>query len=191
MADVLPSAVRPPASRWTCRSAGRSGNPHQERPRGLAQQHFAAAHFPPPLSVLSAGQRLTLLAFTLHLSASPGSSGRCPGSPLWPRPCCSSGLALGSSCSLVTGTSPLAGRATRHFPCRGTLPSLCRVLCPLCPSSVSCVPTACPCPMSLQHVPCPHSMPSVPASRHVAGMSAHSLGCGLGAQPLQACPRWP
>lgn len=86
---------------------------------------------PSPLSVLSVGQRSTLLALTPCLSTLPGSHGRCPGSPQPPHPCCSSGLALGLTLLLGDRDIPaLPAVPARHFPCRSTLPSLCHILRP-------------------------------------------------------------
>lgn len=135
-----------PAPCWTCRSAAAAMAMAQGVPMGFGTAVLCPCSLPRP----SAGQRLTLLAFTPRLSASPGSSGRCPSSPLWPRPCCSSGLTWG----LLRGGGDIPAAPARHFPWRG-LCRHCAVSCvpPFCPCSVSCVPAACP--MSPQHAWCP------------------------------------
>ena len=164
VADVLSSSMRPQCragpTALLAAAVALTGSDHGVCTVALCPRPLP----PPPLSVLSAGQRLTLLAFTPRLSASLGSSGRCAGSPLWPRPCCSSGLALGLALLLGDGdVLAVLAIPARHFPCRGTLPSLCHILCPsimslqrvLCPHSVSLPSLPATCPMSPQHARCP------------------------------------
>lgn len=117
--------------------------------RGGCTSPHASARFPPPLAVLTAGQSVTLLALTPRLLASIGTSGRCPGSPLWPRPCCSSGLASGLALLAGSGDVP-------HVPAVPARPYL---------PPWDCA-TAVLCPVSLRHGPaaCPVSLPRVPAA---------------------------
>lgn len=159
-----PSQLRAcPAPCWSCCCAGRavpaavSAWPGAPRwPRFAARLHS----LPPPLPVLAAGQSVALLALTPHLSASIGTSGRCPGSPLWPRPCCSSGLAPGLALLAGSGDVPhVPAVPARPYPS----PWDCATAV-LCPVSLRHVPTACP--VSLQHVLRPHSTPRVPVSQH-------------------------
>lgn len=159
-----PSQLRAcPAPCWSCCCAGRavpaavSAWPGAPRwPRFAARLHS----LPPPLPVLAAGQSVALLALTPHLSASIGTSGRCPGSPLWPHPCCSSGLAPGLALLAGSGDVP----HVPAVPARPYPPPWDCATAVLCPVSLRHVPTACP--VSLQHVLRPHSTPRVPVSQH-------------------------
>lgn len=122
---------------------------HEELPQGLARLCPCSPHLASFRAVCGAG----LGPSHLHcrLSASPGSSRGCAGSSPWPRPCCSSGLALGLVLlSLCQGHPRCAG----HQPGISHVRVLCHVLCAsiVC-LRVSCVPAACP--MSPQHVWCP------------------------------------
>lgn len=120
-----------PVLHWTCCSAGHSGGPHRECSWGLARWHFAPARFPPRrfLCHLRGGDQPFLPSPCLL--ALPGSRRRCPGSPQRPRPCCSSGLALGFTLLLGDRDVPaLPAIPAQHFPCRSTVPSLCHVLRP-------------------------------------------------------------
>lgn len=154
--------------------------------QALAQQCFAPHRLPASLPMPSVGQRLTLLAFTAISRPHQGQADDAPAAPFGAVPAAAQVWLWGSPCSHLVGTFLLCWQCQPGISHTAELCHHCATSCvPLSRlSSVSHVP-------SVQHAPRPHSMPGVPVSWHLAGMSACSLGCGLGVWPLQACPRCP